>query len=522
MWPKNAAPPGVLPPSRAKSHRAPGSLAQGFSRARKASMFGSCAALSPSPKKTEARRVARVSFYLSDCPAMRATAPGRRHLYEVGGESPTQRRLVPLRSMTGSRGSGTAPRQGREGAPTSRHRHPQASASLERPSLLPGLKMGLPSACHNPHPQKQAQELGAHRPLGRSLHCHRAALSNASRPQKGLSTPCPVPPCAPSPGLETPGPRARSPLVQSTTCLGLHLVTGSMVNGFTPSWDRGGGKVLLPAPAVLPGGRAPRLSPRARAPRQGCMAAVSGSSGAAQRERRGPLPAHGTACGSSSSCHRPAAAPPPPPPPPAAAAGSPILLRLLSDRSCGDSALRPPEPLASARLLAAAPPHRRSRPGARWSRRALPGPRSARAAVGERSRPQVPPPAPPSRQLRGRQPGRAGALGLQSFSSGRCSRNKRGGGADDLAKLVGGGGSARNGRLALLSLSRPWAHTPGASRAALSFSKSGLETVRASPGAPWLPRGPGPVGSRAEQSVCLDESDRTRRHTGGSSCSVRL
>lgn len=173
--------------------------------------------------------------------------------------------------------------------------------------------MGLPSACHNPHPQKQAEGLRAHRPLGRSLHCHRAALPNASRLQKELSTPCPTPPFAPSPGLGTPGPRARSPLVQSTTCLGLHLVTGSMVNGSTPSWARGGGKVLLPGPPCPPGGRAPRLSPRARAPGQSCMAAVSGACSAARRGRRGPLPAHGTACGSSVQLQLLLLPPPPPP-----------------------------------------------------------------------------------------------------------------------------------------------------------------------------------------------------------------
>lgn len=86
----------------------------------------------------------------------------------------------------------------------------------------------------------------------------------------------------------------------------------------------------------FPGGCAPRLSPRAGAPRQGCMAAVSGSSSAAQPGQRGPLPEHRIAvrlllqlppssCSSSSP----------------AAARSTTQLLLLGDRSCGESRLRP-------------------------------------------------------------------------------------------------------------------------------------------------------------------------------------
>lgn len=59
------------------------------------------------------------------------------------------------------------------------------------------------------------------------------------------------------------------------------------------------------------------------------------------------------------------------------------------------------------------------------------GPRSACAGVPKRSCPQVPPPAPPSLQHWGWEQGTASALGLQSFSSRCCSRNKRGGGVED-------------------------------------------------------------------------------------------
>lgn len=50
MWPKNAAPPGVLAPSRSKSHRVPGNLTQGFSPARMPQCWHSCSSLAFSKK----------------------------------------------------------------------------------------------------------------------------------------------------------------------------------------------------------------------------------------------------------------------------------------------------------------------------------------------------------------------------------------------------------------------------------------------------------------------------------------
>lgn len=82
---------------------------------------------------------------------------------------------------------------------------------------------------------------------------------------------------------------ARSPLVHSTTCLGLHLVTGSMVSKrlHCLGWDVSGG-VLQPVPAVVP------CAPWASA--QACMAAVSGPSRCdSARGARSWAPAHGAA-----------------------------------------------------------------------------------------------------------------------------------------------------------------------------------------------------------------------------------
>ena len=48
---------------------------------------------------------------------MLRTALGRRRFYEVRGESPTQRRLVLLRSRVGTRASGHRTRVGQGGRP---------------------------------------------------------------------------------------------------------------------------------------------------------------------------------------------------------------------------------------------------------------------------------------------------------------------------------------------------------------------------------------------------------------------
>lgn len=104
---------------------------------------------------------------------------------------------------------------------------------------------------------------------------------------------------------------------------------------------------------------APRgWSPCAGAPRQGCMASVSGSSQRGSARTARPPPGHtGQPRGSSSSCHRPAAAPPPPP----AATGSPGTAAAPGRRQLRGRGTVTPGPPASAQhptlraqLLAAA------------------------------------------------------------------------------------------------------------------------------------------------------------------------
>lgn len=179
MWPKNAAPPGVLAPSRSKSHRVPGSLAQGFSPAGEPQ----CLALTlPSRLLQQKQRdwASRRSLPLPVQPPRHACDySGQAAFMRSEGSHPHKGALCLCFPGPAAGAPGSAPRQGRKGAPPpqSRDRHPQPSPSTGRPSLLPGFKIGLPLACHNPHLRKQAQELGAHRPLRRSERCHRAALS---------------------------------------------------------------------------------------------------------------------------------------------------------------------------------------------------------------------------------------------------------------------------------------------------------------------------------------------------------
>ena len=136
---------------------------------------------------------------------------------------------------------GTAPRQGRRPQPgKSRDTHPPTlhRKAISTPQLNDGAPPGLPQLA----PQRQAQELGGAQATPKKFALPPHCALHASRPLERLSTPRPRLPAHPITGPETRSPtRTRSPLVQSTTCLGLHLVTGSMVKGSAPSWARVGG-----------------------------------------------------------------------------------------------------------------------------------------------------------------------------------------------------------------------------------------------------------------------------------------
>lgn len=178
---------------------------------RKCHGVGSCAALSPSPTKTD--RLGDPPESPSTCPTAPSclrTALGRRHGRGPAGVTHTK---APCASALGSP-SRRAPHPGQAGrAPPgpsaeSGDPHHQPSTSTERPPLLPGLRMGLPSVCHNPHPGKE--ELGAGmRDTGAQATRQKFALSpgcalTASRREEGPSTPYPSSPPNHPRGWRTP------------------------------------------------------------------------------------------------------------------------------------------------------------------------------------------------------------------------------------------------------------------------------------------------------------------------------
>lgn len=180
MWPKNAAPRGVLAPSRASPES--GESGSRLLAGANASML---ALVPPSRRLQQKQRDSASSRSLPlpvQPPRHACELLWAGGIYEVRGEPPTQRLLVPLSSGTRSLGAGHRTQAGKA-PPVPQSPPPQVARSapptltLHREAIpTPRLHGGAPLNCHNPHPRKQAQELGVHKPL-RSLHCHRAALS---------------------------------------------------------------------------------------------------------------------------------------------------------------------------------------------------------------------------------------------------------------------------------------------------------------------------------------------------------
>lgn len=179
MWPKNAAPPGGLAPPPSKSHRVPASLAQGFSPARQPQ----CVALAlPSPTKTEARRAAGVSLYLSNRPVMPATAPGRRHLRGPRGVTHTK---APCASKLPDRQPGRrAPHPVPRTAPPTLTLHKEA---LPAPWLKDGAPLGSPQPAP---PEAGTRARDAHATPSKFALSPRCALNPPSL-QEGMCTPNP-------------------------------------------------------------------------------------------------------------------------------------------------------------------------------------------------------------------------------------------------------------------------------------------------------------------------------------------
>lgn len=132
-------------------------------RRRECLSVGSCAALSPSPTKTEARRAAGVSLYLSNRLVTPANCSGQAALTTSEGSHPHKGALC---LCAPGQATGAPGRAGRASRVRDPHPRPPSS-NRGHPYPASGLKTGLSSACHHhSHPRKQAQELGAHKPLG--------------------------------------------------------------------------------------------------------------------------------------------------------------------------------------------------------------------------------------------------------------------------------------------------------------------------------------------------------------------
>lgn len=224
-------PRGVLAPPELESLPLRESWRLGVSRALKAS--------SPSPTQTD--RLDWPQESPSTCPTARSrprTAPGPQPLLNPAAITHTKTPCLCLCAWRQAASRGTVPEQGREGALAPNPLVPHAQPIFHGKAILllfPGLNMGVRSAAQNAHPhRKEPHGAGApHR--GAQAARQKFALSPAGG---GQAPPVPNSWPAPSPGLRDAGrsSTARSPLVQSTTCLGLHLVTGSMASGFAARW----------------------------------------------------------------------------------------------------------------------------------------------------------------------------------------------------------------------------------------------------------------------------------------------
>lgn len=324
-------------------------------------------------------------------PSRLQTAQGGRLLRDPRGATHTKA-PVPLRPGTGRRasqpGSQRGARRPADSTPTqSWARHPSLH-SVERPSLRPGSKTGVPGlATGTPEGRPRARDAQATpKNFARSPRCARNASSCGGDRAPG--------PPAPRGWRRRPGPLTSRPVH--------HLFGAPLGHGFHGKW--------LPAqlrwvpscclrPRPLPGRSRPAARPRG--PLKAAWPRSAGHPSAAQPGQRGPLPSARdsvrrlplppSSCGASST-------------PAAAGAGAQLLLP--GDSSCGTRGCDPDPGPGSARA-AAAPlslhPHHFLRAPGRAARplqllpgrRALPGSRlRARRPPGALP-PAVPPPAPP-------------------------------------------------------------------------------------------------------------------------------
>lgn len=252
-------------------------------------------------------------------------------------------------------------------------------------ALLPGLKRGLPSACHDRHPHARAG--GAQAPQRKEVRTGTARRSPRISVAPRAARPRPLRQLPARPGPPAAHLSSSPPLVWGSTW--------SRAPWPNPRSRRGWSRRSSPAarargPAVPPGGRAPR-----------CPCAPSRLHGRAQRVTPArPSPGHGTHRGGGSSCHRPEPD----------SGGS----RAIAAAGTRDGDPRPPV-LSSAWDPPGRPPPAdplRPRPGSLPA--AAPPPRGVLPAPAPCAAPASlpaagPPPAPPSGPPRGREQSGAGA-----------------------------------------------------------------------------------------------------------------
>lgn len=173
---------------------------------------------------------------------------------------------MPLRLATGSKSRAPYPNTVERESPGAKSQAPHSQPIFPRKGhpIAPWLKYGCPVDCRQRAPPPKETDRSRRTRKGRTSRSAEVCFVAGRR---GRAPQCPTlgPPHLPdcrTRGSST----ARSPLVQSTTCLGLHLVTGSMVSSFAARWA---GESTAESCSLCP-----RLSPCvSRASAQACTAA---------------------------------------------------------------------------------------------------------------------------------------------------------------------------------------------------------------------------------------------------------
>lgn len=173
----------------------------------------------------------------STCPTAGSrprTAPGRS-LHWIQGQSPHKDALC-LCAWRQAASRAQPTRAGQRDCPEAKSPSPTCPTHLQLkdPPSAPRLKHGCPVGCTRRAPPTERNRSSRRTRKGRTSRSAEVCFVAGRR---GRAPRCPTPGPPHHTGCGTRGSStARSPLVQSTTCLGLHLVTGSMVRGSAARW----------------------------------------------------------------------------------------------------------------------------------------------------------------------------------------------------------------------------------------------------------------------------------------------